>query len=256
LAISTVYSATTYDHFACIDQTGSTSNVVIASGGSGLPTGWGGGGGSGGGGAVTIASGGVASGAYASGAFASGAAASGSWADGSIVALGAIGDSAWVSGNGTEIALLKNIANGIAGPIPAASPTSTIIGSTIPAAGATGGAGGTTITPAGGAVATNFITAAATTLYSVTATNTGTHIANVRIYNSASAPTCTSATNLVFEFDLMSSATSPGMSPNLGPVGILLSNGLAYCISGAYGHTDNTNGGWTTGDIVINTVNK
>lgn len=40
---------------ACIDQTGSASNVVVLSGGSGLPTGAGGGGSGGGGGAVTIA---------------------------------------------------------------------------------------------------------------------------------------------------------------------------------------------------------
>ena len=73
LALATVYGATTYDHFACIDQSGSASNVVIASGGSGLPTGWGGGGSGGSGGAVTIASGGVASGAYASGAISDGA---------------------------------------------------------------------------------------------------------------------------------------------------------------------------------------
>ena len=73
LPLATVYGATTYDHFACIDQSGSASNVVIASGGSGLPTGWGGGGSGGSGGAVTIASGGVASGAYASGAISDGA---------------------------------------------------------------------------------------------------------------------------------------------------------------------------------------
>ena len=52
LPLATVYGATTYDHFACIDQTGSASNTVIASGGTGLPTGWGGGGSGGGGGAV------------------------------------------------------------------------------------------------------------------------------------------------------------------------------------------------------------
>ena len=52
LPLATVYDATTYDHFACIDQSGLASNVVIASGGSGLPTGWGGGGGTGSSGAV------------------------------------------------------------------------------------------------------------------------------------------------------------------------------------------------------------
>jgi hypothetical protein len=93
LPLATVYGATTYDHFACIDQSGSASNVVIASGGSGLPTGWGGGGG-GSGGAVTIA-------------------------DGADVALGTTSDAAWSSGSGTAIAILKNIAGGIAGSIPA-----------------------------------------------------------------------------------------------------------------------------------------
>lgn len=67
---------------ACIDQTGSVSNVVVLAGGSGLFTGIGGGGaGGGGGGAITIASGAVASGAYASGSIASGALASGSMVD-------------------------------------------------------------------------------------------------------------------------------------------------------------------------------
>ena len=95
LPLATVYDATTYDHFACIDQSGLASNVVIASGGSGLPTGWGGGGG-GSGGAVTIA-------------------------DGADVALGTTSDAAWSSGSGTAIAILKNIAGGIAGSIPAGS---------------------------------------------------------------------------------------------------------------------------------------
>lgn len=36
-------------HISCIDQTGSASNLVVISGGSGLPTGWGGGGGGSGG---------------------------------------------------------------------------------------------------------------------------------------------------------------------------------------------------------------
>lgn len=91
LPIATTYASTTYDHFACIDQTGSTSNVVIASGGSGLPTGWGGGGGGGSGGAVTIADGAVSSGAYSSGSIASGA----------MVDLGTQADSACSTDNGS-----------------------------------------------------------------------------------------------------------------------------------------------------------
>lgn len=58
---------------ACIDQTGSASNVVALSGGAGLATGAGGGGGSGGGGGAVTA----ASGAYASGSLSSGAGADG-----------------------------------------------------------------------------------------------------------------------------------------------------------------------------------
>jgi hypothetical protein len=105
LPLSTTYGATTYDHFACIDQSGSTSNVVVASGGSGLPTGWGGGGGSGGGGGAITA----ASGSYASGAMSSGAYASGSIASGAMVDLGSQADSACSTDNGScsAIALIK-----------------------------------------------------------------------------------------------------------------------------------------------------
>lgn len=69
---------------ACIDQTGSTSNVVALSGGAGLGTGFGGGGaGGGGGGAVTIA-------------------------DGADVTLGAIADAASTAGGtGTLSAKLR-----------------------------------------------------------------------------------------------------------------------------------------------------
>lgn len=68
---------------ACIDQTGSASNVVVLSGGTGIPTGAGGGS-SGGGGAVTVA-------------------------DGADVAQGTTTDAACATDNGTctEIQLLK-----------------------------------------------------------------------------------------------------------------------------------------------------
>jgi hypothetical protein len=73
-ASSTVYLTVGGNtHISCIDQTGSASNLVTLSGGTGLGTGFGGGGGSGGGGAVTMASGAVASGAYSAGSLAAGA---------------------------------------------------------------------------------------------------------------------------------------------------------------------------------------
>lgn len=115
----------------CITSTSTTT--VNMTGGSGLPTGTGGGGGGGSGGAVTIASGGVASGAYASGAFASGsiasgAVASGAFASGSLasgagtdgwnVTEGAKADSAWSSGSGSIVAILKTVATNTGSIIP------------------------------------------------------------------------------------------------------------------------------------------
>ena len=139
-------------HIACIDQTGSASNLVVVSGGSGSPSGAGGGGGSGG--AVTLASGAVssgayssgsiASGAYASGAFASGAAASGSWSDGSIVTLGAKADTACSVAPCSVIGWLGQIHNDAAAgtvAIGAAPPASGIYVAPL-VSGATGGLAG------------------------------------------------------------------------------------------------------------------
>lgn len=77
------------------------------------------GGGGGGGGAVTLASGAVASGAYSAGSMAAGAFVSGSFvagalADGAVTTLGTEADTAWTSGSGTAIAILKKIATNTA----------------------------------------------------------------------------------------------------------------------------------------------
>ena len=66
-------------------------------------------------GAVTLGSGAVAAGAYAAGSFVSGALLSGALADGAITTMGTEADAAWVSGNGTEIAILKKIAGNTGG---------------------------------------------------------------------------------------------------------------------------------------------
>jgi hypothetical protein len=101
----------------CIATGSSTTANTV--GGSGLPTGTGGGGGSGGGGAVTLASGAVASGAYSAGSYAAGAVVAGAFLDGWDATQGAKADAAWVSGSGSVIALLKNIATGVGSAIPA-----------------------------------------------------------------------------------------------------------------------------------------
>lgn len=67
------------------------------------------GGGGGGGGAVTLAANAVAAGAYKSGSFVSGA-----LADGAIATLGTEADTAWATGSGTAIAILKTIAGNTA----------------------------------------------------------------------------------------------------------------------------------------------
>jgi hypothetical protein len=91
---------------ACINQTGSASNVVGLAGGAGLGTAFGGGGSGGGGGAIT-----AASGSYASGSISSGA----------MVDLGAQADAACGTATGTcsLIALMKFNNSSTAGPIPA-----------------------------------------------------------------------------------------------------------------------------------------
>lgn len=73
---------------ACINQTGSASNVIGLAGGAGLGTAFGGASaGGGGGGAVTLGAGAVAAGAYVSGSVLAGAYASGAFAAGAMVDL-------------------------------------------------------------------------------------------------------------------------------------------------------------------------
>lgn len=95
---------------ACINQTGSASNVVGLMGGAGLGTNFGGGS-SGGGGAITMASGAVASGAYSAGSLAAGAGV-----DGWDLTQGAKADAACGTATGTcsVVALLKYL-NTVAG---------------------------------------------------------------------------------------------------------------------------------------------
>lgn len=101
-------------HLHCIATGGSTTANGL--GGQGIPTGTGGGSGGsgGGGGAVTMASSAVAAGAYSAGAFVSGSFLSGALADGAITTLGTEADTAWTSGSGTAIAILKKIAGNLA----------------------------------------------------------------------------------------------------------------------------------------------
>lgn len=135
---------------AAIETAGATTLNI--SGGAGLATGVGGlGSGGGGGGAVTLASGAVASGAFssgsiASGAFASGAVASGAFASGSLasgagtdgwnVTEGAKADSAYTTGSGSIVSVLKGIYTNTGAATPAGANT---IGNVTAALGTTNG---------------------------------------------------------------------------------------------------------------------
>jgi hypothetical protein len=227
-------------HGSCIDQTGSVSNVVVLTGGSGIPTGSGGGSG-GGGGAITAAS----------GAFASGSLAVGSGTDGWNVTEGAKADAAWVSGSGSIVAVLKAIANGVTGSIPAGTNLigktgidQTTPGSTnavSPVAAAVGGATPSSAiapaTPAG----VN-LKASAGTLYGAQCTTIQATPVYVKIYDSSSAPTCGSGTP-VLRYMCPAAATAAngaGSNPALPAVGVLFASGIGYCVTGALADADTT----------------
>jgi len=115
------------------------------------------------------------------------------------------------------------------------------LGGTItPVAGTTGGATPLTILSAASNNSTS-IKASPGTLYSVTWINTTTTLMDIRFYDTASAPTCSSATGMKLNFVVQSNATSPGGSPVFGPAGIAFASGIGVCITGANANNDNTN---------------
>jgi hypothetical protein len=68
--------------------------------------------------------------------------------------------------------------------------------------------------------------------------NSGT-IAYGRLYDLASFNGCNSATGLVYEFHIPANTNDAGAVDNIGSDGGLgFTNGIAVCITGAYGQTD------------------
>lgn len=107
-------------------------------------------------------------------------------------------------------------------------------------ASATGGATGGTILSAASNNSTS-IKASAGTLYSVTWLQTTTTLMSIRFYDTASAPTCSSATGMKLNFVAQSNAVAPGATISLGPAGIEFTGGIGACITGANANNDNTN---------------
>lgn len=198
---------------ACIDQTGSTSNVVVLAGGAGLFTGFGGGGGSGGGGgAVTVA-------------------------DGADVTLGAKADAVCGSATGTCTleALIKFLNNAVTSAIPTQDPSVPIGGvGIVPTALA---AGGLTPVVCGSAVSSCVLKASAGNLYSAYAECTA--ACWLMVFNSTSAPSNGSTTagvasgNMVECIDISAGSSKSiafaGMPPEVYSVGITAAISSTAC---------------------------
>lgn len=97
----------------------------------------------------------------------------------------------------------------------------------------------------GGSGASNNATAikasAGATLCSMQVENTTATIYYLRLYDTASSPTCSSATGAVGSWPIPASTLTGGISLNLGPYGLAFANGIGFCITGGGADTDNTN---------------
>jgi hypothetical protein len=80
-------------------------------------------------------------------------------------------------------------------------------------------------------------------LNGVTITNTAATLQDVRFYDTATAPTCSSATGVVTNYPIgAGTATNPTtMVLDLGPLGKVFKLGIGVCITGANANNDNTN---------------
>lgn len=107
-------------------------------------------------------------------------------------------------------------------------------------AGASGGC-----TPYGyqSAASTNATTikAAAGTLCGGLAINTTSTVYYLRIYNLASAPTCSSATGFVATIPIPANTSGNGTLLFAGTFGLNFSAGMSFCLTGGGGSTDSTN---------------
>jgi hypothetical protein len=108
-----------------------------------------------------------------------------------------------------------------------------------PSASASGGATPYHVGSAASNNSTN-VKASAGTVYDLTIINTTTTLGDFRFYDSASAPTCSSATGVVNNLPVQSNVISPGLHLNY-PGGKLFANGISFCYTGAVADNDNTN---------------
>lgn len=130
----------------------------------------------------------------------------------------------------------------VSGTVTANQGTPAAVGNAWPVTPVAGAAGGGTKYHLAGLTASGTnstsVVAGSHALYRLTATNPTVTGGWLRLYDSATAPTCSSATN----------AADPYWVPPSGginitdPVGVSFSNGIAFCFTGGGTDTDNTNG--------------
>lgn len=189
-----------------------------------------------------------------------------STADGNLVALGARADSAYAgSGSASAIAVLKGMYSVMVNPIATQAPTVPIGGvgikdaagsitGTVKAASTPSAVGDTALVvdqrPNGclpgrllSAASNNStnIKASAGTLCELTVINTTATLVDLRLYDTSSAPTCSSATGVIANYPVQANTTSPGFSINLGMYGKAFATGIGFCLTGANADNDNTN---------------
>ena len=77
-------------------------------------------------------------------------------------------------------------------------------------------------------------------VYHVAVTNNSATVNYLRFYNTASAPTCTSATNQVYQLAIPASTSGAGFVEDISQ-GLAFSTGIGICVSSGYAWTDNGN---------------
>lgn len=193
--------------------------------------------------AVTLASSGVASGAYVAGSI----------SDGADVTLGTKADAKNTATDTTAVSAMsvwKEISAMEQAPATrAVTNAGTFATQSAPTASATGGA-----TPFYYiATANNNSTnkkASAGTVYSLLIINNTATEKFIRLYDSASAPTCTANTGAVFYAPIPANSTTGAGFSVAFPAGAAFVNGIGWCITGGAGDTDNTS--TAAGDVVLN----
>ena len=95
------------------------------------------------------------------------------------------------------------------------------------------------VQPTAGTNAAN-IKASAGQVYKIDVFNNSATVNYLRLYNTASSPTCSSATGLVYQLEIPALTTVGGVSSSWD-LGMAFSTGIGICVTGGYATTDTTN---------------